>query len=187
MNAFEEIVKQYLETEGYWVRQSVKVEISKDDKKEIGLPTMPRPEIDLVALNVKENELLLVEVKSFLDSQGVYWEVVCDEKNEYPAAKRYRLFTDKKFRTVVTKRLHQEYLTHGLINEKTKINYALAAGKFHSERDEGKIREHFSRRGRGWKLFTPTDIKNRIREFAERGWEDNLITITAKLTKEAIS
>ncbi len=34
MNAFEDIVKIYLEEEGYWVRQSVKVNnITKDDKK----------------------------------------------------------------------------------------------------------------------------------------------------------
>jgi len=62
MNAFEDIVKLYLEEKGYWVRQSVKVGISGDDKKALKLSTMPRPEIDLVALNMKENELLLVEV-----------------------------------------------------------------------------------------------------------------------------
>ena len=163
MNAFEDIVKLYLEEEGYWVRPSVKIEISKDDKKALGLSTMPRPEIDLVALNVRENELVLVEVKSFLDSQGVFWENVCDEKGDYVYAKRYRLFTNKEFRKIVTKRLRQEYQRRGLINEKTKINYALAVGKFHSSKDEGKIREHFSKRGRDWKLFSPTDIKNRIK------------------------
>ncbi len=187
MNAFEDIVKLYLEEEGYWVRQSVKIEISKDDKKELGLPSMPRPEIDLVALSMKENELLLIEVKSYLDSQGVYWENVCDEKGEYNYAKRYRLLNNKKFRTVVTKRLRQEFLKQGLINEKTKINCALAAGKFHSLRDEGKIEEYFSKRGRDWKLFSPTDIKNRIKKLADKGWEDNLVIMTAKLTKEAVS
>jgi len=64
MNAFENIVRMFLEGKGYWVRQSVKVHISKEDKKALRLDTMPRPEIDLVALNVKESELLLVEVKS---------------------------------------------------------------------------------------------------------------------------
>jgi hypothetical protein len=179
MNAFEDIVKLYLEEEGYWVKQSVKVDISKDDKKAIGLPTMPRPEIDLVALNAKENELLLIEVKSYLDSQGVYWEVVCDEKNEYENAKRYRLFTNKKFRTVVTKRLAEQFLKQGLINEKTKPNYALAVGKFHSPKDEENTRRHFSKKG--WKLFTPKEIKEKIRELSEKGWEDNPVTITAKL------
>ncbi len=177
MNAFENIVTQYLESEGYWVRQSVKVEISKEDKRALDLPTMPRPEIDLVALDVKENELLLIEVKSLLDSYGVYFEAVSDEKDEL--AERYRLFTNSKFREIVTKRLREEYLKQGLINEDTKINYALAAGNIHSLTAESKISDYFSQKG--WKLFTPGQIKDKIKELSQKGWEDNLVTITAKL------
>ena len=179
MNAFEDIVKLYLEEEGYWVRQSVKVNISKQDKRDIGTYSMPRPGIDLVALNVKENELLLVEVKSFLDSYGVYSEAITDEKDVF--SKRYRLFTDSIFREVVTKRLREEYLKQGLVNENTKINYALAAGNIHSPADELEIREYFSKPERGWKLFSPKDIKDKIRKMSKKGWEDNLVTITAKL------
>ena len=181
MNAFEDIVKQYLEAEGYWVRHSVKLEISPSDKKAIGLPTMPRPEIDLVALDMKQNELLLVEVKSFLDSYGVYFGH--NEIGVFPpdswAAKRYRLFANDTFRKVVSRRLKEEFLKNGLINEKTKINYALAAGKFHTSKDEADTEAFFSKRG--WKLFTPKKIKDKIRELAKRGYEDNLATITAKL------
>jgi len=36
----------------------------------------------------------------------------------------------------VSRRLKEEFLKNGLINEKTKINYALAAGKFHTSKDE---------------------------------------------------
>ena len=177
MNAFENIVTQYLEEKGYWVRQSVKVHISKEDKRALDLPTMPRPEIDLVALNVKEKELLLIEAKSLLDSYGVYFEAVSDEKDGL--AERYRLFTNSKFRDIVTKRLREEYLEQGLINENTEINYALAAGNIHSSVDESKIRDYFSRRG--WKLFSPKEIKEKIVELSEKGWEDNLVTMTAKL------
>ena len=177
MNAFEDIVKQCLEEEGYWVRQSVKVNISKEEKREIGTFSMPRPEIDIVALNVKKNELLLVEVKSLLDSYGVYFEAVSDEKDKL--AERYRLFTNSKFREVVTKSLREEYLKQGLINESTKINYALAAGNIHSSYDEAKINNYFSERG--WKLFSPKRIKEKIKELSQKGWEDNLVTITAKL------
>lgn len=181
MNAFEDIVRQYLEAEGYWVRQSVKVEISREDKLEIGLRTMPRPEIDLVALNAKENELLLVEVKSFLDSQGVYFgENAIGEfkKKDSWASRRYRLFADSTFREVVTKKLKEEFLQKGLINDKTKINYALAVGKFYSS-SEPDTKAFFLKKG--WKLFTPQQIKEKIKELAEKGWEDNLATITAKL------
>ena len=181
MNAFEDIVKLYLEAEGYWVRQSVKVEISKDDKKAIGLPTMPRPEIDLVALNVKENELLLVEVKSFLDSQGVYFghAKIGDFPPNTWAARRFRLFANSKFREVVTKKLRQEFLENGLINEKTKINYALAVGKLYSPKDEPDTRAYFLEKG--WKLFSPKQIKDKVKKLAEKGWEDNPVTMTAKL------
>jgi hypothetical protein len=176
MNAFESIVKLYLEEKGYWVRQSVKAHISKEDKVALGLPSMPTPEIDLVALNVKENELLLVEAKSLLGSYGVYYEAVSDEKNEL--AERYRLFTNKKFRKVVTRALQEEYLERGLINQKTKINYALAAGHIHSA-DEPKIAEYFSKNG--WKLFSPGEIKETVKRLSKKGWEDDLITMTAKL------
>ena len=177
MSAFEDIIALYLEAEGYWVRQSVKVEISKDDKKAIGLPTMPRPEIDIVALNMKEDELLLMEIKSYLDSYGVYYEAVSDKEDVN--AGRYRLFTNENFRKIVTKRLREQYLKQGLINEKTKINYALAAGNIHSSADESNISAYFSQRG--WKLFSPKQIKDKIRELSQKGWEDNLVTITAKL------
>ena len=73
MNVFEDIVAQYLENQGYWVKQSVKVNISVKDKRTIGLPTMPRPEIDIVAFRAKGNELLMIEAKSYIDSQGVYF------------------------------------------------------------------------------------------------------------------
>ena len=176
MNAFENIVKPYLEEEGYWVRQSVKVHISKEDKVAIGLPSMPRPEVDLVALNVKENELLLIEAKSFLDSYGVWFEAVSGE--DVKASERYKLFTNSTFREIVTERLKKEYLDRGLINENTKINYALAAGHIHSGNEE-PIAEYFSKKG--WRLFTPTQIKKYVKQLASKGWEDDLVTMTAKL------
>lgn len=178
MNAFENIVALYLETEGYWVRQSVKVEISKEDKKRIGIPTMPTPEIDIVALKVKNNELLLIEVKSLLDSWGVWYEAVAG-KDEDKYTKRYRLFTDEVYRDIVTKRIHEQYLRQELINSNTRVNYALVAGNIHSEDDEMKLAKHFSKKG--WKLFSPRMIKKKVGELSDRGWDDNEITMTAKL------
>lgn len=182
MNAFEDIVRLYLEEEGYWVRQSVKVHrITKEDKRKLKKPSMPTPEIDLVALNMKKNELLLVEVKSLLDSSGVRYKSVCGEDKNW--AKGYKLFNNRKYRNIIVKRLCEEYLKQGRINERTKINYALAAGKIRSEEDESKIREYFAKPGRRWKLFSPKEIKEKIRKFAEKGWEDNLVVMTAKLTQ----
>ena len=140
---------------------------------------MPRPEIDIVALNVKKNELLLIEVKSYLDSYDVYFEAVSDKNDE--GANRYKLFTNSNFRNIVTKRLREEYQKRGLINENTKINYALAAGHIHYPEDVPKIRDYFSKQKEKWILISPEDIKEKLRELATKGWEDNLVTITTKL------
>ena len=191
MNAFENIIAQYLEEEGYWVRQSVKVtKFTKEDKRKVDRFSMPTPEIDIVALNMKKNELLLVEVKSYLDSYGVYYGAVSgkvSKKYEEKDVQRYRLFNDSKFREIVTERLKEEFLKKGLINKETKINYALAAGHIHYPEDEQNIRDYFLEQKEKWILFSEKDIKDKIKKLSEKGWEDNLITMTAKLTKEAIS
>lgn len=187
MNAFEDIVKLCLEEDGYWVRQSVKVRrITKEDKRKLHNSSMPTPEVDIVAYNAKSNQLLLVEVKSFLDSPGVHYEGVAgiDKKD----AERYKLFTHDLLRQIITNRLIEEYLQLGLINERTKIKYALAAGHIYSTRksdDEPKIRDYFEKKG--WRLFPPKQIRDKVMELTGKGWEDNLITVTAKLTKEAIT
>ena len=70
----------------------------------------------------------------------------------------------------------------GLINSETRINYGLAAGHIHSTDDEERIRQYFSKQKEKWILFSPKDIKEKIKELANKGWEDNILTITAKLT-----
>lgn len=176
MNAFEKIVGRCLEEDGYWVRHSVKVHISKEEKRGIGSYSMPTPEIDIVALNVKRNELLLLEVKSLLDSYGVHFDAVSGKDKE--EGKRYKLFTNAKFMKAVTAQLRNEYLDQGLITEDTRMSYGLAAGHIHSA-DEAKIADYFTEKG--WTLFTPAKIKERVRQLSEKGWEDDLVTMTSKL------
>jgi hypothetical protein len=178
MNAFEYIVKRYLEGEGYWVRQSVKVYILKEDKVAIGTPSMPTPEIDIVAFNVKKNELLLVEAKSYLYSYGVYYEAIANKKDK--AANRYKLFTNTKFRERVTKQLKKQLLSQGLINEDTRINYTLAAGNIHSGNEEALIEYFFKK---SWLLITPNQIKSFVKGLINSSWENDLVTITTKLLK----
>jgi len=180
MNAFEDIVKFYLEEEGYWVRQSVKVHrITKDDKKKLNNPSMPTPEIDIVAYNTKNNELILVEVKSFLNSYGVdYEEIVGINKK---LGERYKLFTNDALRQIITDRLIEEYLHFGLVNENTKVRFALAAGKIHNDEHETNIRKYFSDPNRQWILFSPKDIKMKIKKLCDKSWEDNVITTAVKL------
>jgi hypothetical protein len=49
MDSFEQVVAEILWREGYWVRTSVKVELTKEEKREIDLPSSPRWELDVVA------------------------------------------------------------------------------------------------------------------------------------------
>ena len=71
MDAFEQVVAEVLWREGYWVRTSVKVELTKEDKRAIQLPSSPRWELDVVAYRARDNHLKVVECKSYLDSPGV--------------------------------------------------------------------------------------------------------------------
>jgi len=177
MDAFEDIVALFLEEEGYWVRQSVKVvKITKADKRALNNYSMPTPEIDIVALDMKRNELVLVEVKSYLDSQGVDIDSLTGKYKKL--AGRYRLFNSRKHREIVTERLQEDYLERGLIKKNTKINYGLAAGKIYTG-EESDISDYFNKKG--WYLFTPERIKVKIGELSKKRWEDNLITMTTKL------
>jgi hypothetical protein len=55
MELFEGIIKTLLEHEGYWVRQSFKVNLTKEEKRAIGKHSIPRPEIDLLAFKPGTN------------------------------------------------------------------------------------------------------------------------------------
>ena len=71
MDAFEQLVSEILWMDGYWVRTSVKVDLTKEEKVLIGRPSSPRWELDIVAYSGRDNLLRVVECKSYLDSRGV--------------------------------------------------------------------------------------------------------------------
>lgn len=71
MDDFEQLVSEILWMEGYWVRSSVKVELTKEEKRAINRHSSPRWEIDVVGYKAGENLLRVVECKSYLDSMGV--------------------------------------------------------------------------------------------------------------------
>ena len=49
MHAFEELIAEILEANGYWVRHSFKVALTREDKLRIGRPSSPRWVIDILA------------------------------------------------------------------------------------------------------------------------------------------
>jgi len=176
MDHFEGIISTLLEAEGYWVRRSFKVNVTKDEKRRIGKPSIPRPEIDLLALNFSKNEVLAIEAKSFLDSPGVSLEQL-QEEHDVPEG-RYKLFTSERYRTIVLSRLRADLIDCGMANSQTRIILGLAAGKVYQGRSE-PIREFMS--GKCWVFWSPEDIKKKVMALAEHGYENDAAIITAKI------
>lgn len=176
MDHFESIISTLLEAEGYWVRRSFKVNVTKDEKRQIGKHSIPRPEIDLLAFNFSKNEVLALEAKSFLDSPGVRLDRL-KEEHEVPEG-RYKLFTPERYRSIVLSRLLLDLIACGMANSKTKIILGLAVGKVYQSRSE-PVREYLS--GKLWFFWSPEDIKQKVMALAERRYENDPAIITAKI------
>jgi hypothetical protein len=176
MDYFEAIVKTLLEDDGFWTRQSFKVNISKEDKRNIGKPTIPRPEIDLIAFKPASKEILVVEVKSYLDSSGVHLSCL-QERHEIPEG-RYKLFTCENYREIVFTQLNKDLMSLGLIDTKHKIRLGLAAGNVY-RKSEQEINEYFD--SQSMFFWGPSEIKKRIQGLATKGYENDPTVIAAKV------
>ncbi|WP_447590444.1 hypothetical protein [Aquipseudomonas campi] len=176
MDYFESVIKTLLEGEGYWVRQSFKVQLTKEEKRKIGKHSIPRPEIDLLAYKPEQNRILAFEAKSFLDSPGVRLSCL-NEIHAIPEGK-YKLFTCENYRSIVFQRLKQDLIDCGMGNERTEIVLGLAAGKVYQAR-HAEIEQLFSQRG--WVFWSPEDIRSKVIKLAERGYENEPAIITAKI------
>ena len=86
MDAFEQVVSEILWTEGYWVRTSVKVSLTKEEKRQIGRPSSPRWELDVVAYRGRDNILRVVECKNYLDLLSTPVLVAEGQSTEKPRA-----------------------------------------------------------------------------------------------------
>jgi hypothetical protein len=176
MDHFESIIATLLEADGYWVRRSFKVNVTKEEKRQIGKHSIPRPEIDLLAFNFSKNEVLAFEAKSFLDSPGVKLEHL-QANHEVPEGK-YKLFTSERYRMVVFSRLLSDLIACDMANPHTKIILGLAAGKVYQGRSE-PVREFML--SKHWFFWSPEDIKQKVVALAERGYENDPAIITAKI------
>ncbi len=177
MHAFEQIVARLFEVDGYWTRIGYYVELTKDQKAAIGKPSLPRPQIDVVAYRPGTRELFIIECKSFLDSRGV---MLSGFHGQNTAEKDvYKLFNRADYCRIVTKaliaQLRKEKL---LIGPRPRVTLALAAGKVYSN-DESELRKHFKKRR--WLLLGPAEIAERLRNFAGHGYEDDVATIVTKI------
>jgi hypothetical protein len=177
MDAFEVIAARFFEVQGFWTRIGVKVEVTKPEKVALNNKSMPRPEIDVVAWKPLTNELLIIECKSYLDSTGVRIEHLHgkdDVEND-----KFKLFNRAALRTLVVTALVRQLRKEGLIvGADPVVQFVLIAGKIYSDH-EAKVR---TRCGEcGWRLIGPAELAQGVRRFAERGYENDVITIVTKL------
>lgn len=177
MDAFEEIVGKVFQRDGYWVQQSVKVKLTEEDKKKINKVKAPRWEIDLVAYKGKTNELLIIECKSYLDSLGV--TVSAFDGSNAKFAERYKLFHNKKLRQIVFKRLIKQFSEAGTCPKNVKIKLCLVAGRIGSAQDREKLHRCFTKNG--WQLYDEIWLKEKLKNISTVGYENSVMTITAKL------
>lgn len=176
MESFDEIVKVLLEEDNYWVRQSEKVNLSKEEKRKTGKPSIPRAEIDLVALEQSKNHILVLEVKSYFDSYGVKISELDTE--HYTLTGRYKLFTNKNYRDIVLTRLKEYFINCGIADKKTKFTLGLIAGNIYQNKTKD-IRQLFKKKG--WFFMGPDEIKDRVSALAKKGYQNSPIFMTAKI------
>ena len=176
MDYFENIILKIIGNDNKWVRQNVKIDLTKEEKRKIGKLTMPRPDIDIVAYQPLKNIIEIWEVKSFLDSQGVRFRDL-NLKQAVPKGS-YKILTSQNYREVVIKRLIKDWTKQGLILPKPKVKIGLAAGKIYSN-DEAQIKKYFSKKG--WLILTPSDIQKRLRDLANLQYENDPYTIASKI------
>jgi hypothetical protein len=137
---------------------------------------MPRPEIDILAYHPTEDLLWWVECKSYLDSPGVRLAGFLDP--DHRDKNRYRVFTDPEFRNIASRVLKQQVLAEHLVKPQVKLRYCLVAGHFYRD-DQRHVERLFNRKG--WVLRGPDWVSQGLRQLADRGYENDIVTIAVKL------
>ena len=173
MHGFESIICEILETEGYWVKPSFKVELTKGEKRRIGRPSAPRWELDIVAYRGSDNSVLVVECKSYLDSPGVGLGDI--KGGRYRS--RYKLFTEATLRRIVFRRLGKQLVDANLCPVSPSIQLALAAGRIKG--DGEALKTYFHKKS--WLLFDPAWIKERLKRASGGGYVNSVAAMVAKL------
>lgn len=180
MDAFEQVIAEIFWKEGYWVQTSVKVNLSKEQKRQLENPSMPRPEIDVLAYNSRDNILKAIECKSFLDSRGVQ----AAELNGNKKSNRYKLFRNEALKNVVLESLKEQLIARGACSPDVRVVLCLACGKVASENDRVELRSICL--SLGWELFDDEWIGRKVRSMADVGYENQVSTVVAKLLKNQL-
>ena len=172
MDAFESLVATILECEGFWVRTSFKVKLTREDKHAIGRPSSPRWEIDVLGYRPGDNLLRLIECKSYLDSRGV------SRHGFKPDQKNLKLFNDARLRSVVIQRLVSQLEEAKSIRPGAQVKLCLVAGKV-AVSDADWLQAHFD--ANDWLLLGPAWIRDRLHILAADRYDNAVAAVTAKM------
>ena len=175
MDAFEELVAELFRAKGFWVQRNVKIDLTLAEKRDLNNPSMPRPEIDLVAYQPASNILMAIECKSYLDSQGVH---VRDLKPGGRYGRRYKMFTDAVLRNLVLKNLVEQFTARRMLQGNPEVRLALVYGKGVPSA-EPELTEYFE--DRGWQLYGPEWLCRCLVTMANQPYDNQMASIVAKL------
>jgi hypothetical protein len=176
VDAFEQLVAEFLWSEGYWVQTSVRVALSQAQKVRIGRPTTPDWEIDVVAFRGDTNELIAIECKSFFDSTGVPRAEFC--QSEVPTKGKYKLFCEPTLRGVILGQLRAQLVEKGLCPPGPPARLGMVAGKIKSG-DEDSLRAHFHEQG--WEFYGSEWLKDRLAYLSRGSYRNHLAAVVAKI------
>lgn len=177
MDAFEQVVSEILWMEGYWVRTSVKVDLTKEEKVRIGRPSSPRWELDIVGYSGRDNTLRVVECKSYLDSRGVALRAF--DGTDTKSAERYKLFSDDNLSAVVFDRLRKQLAECGACAPDATVKLCLACGRIATTSDREGLHKHFAEKN--WELWDEKWLKNKLQLMSQSGYENQVSAVVAKL------
>lgn len=177
MDSFEQIVAKILSEQGYWTKIGYKIELTKEEKRFIENPSMPRPEVDIVAFRPGENLLLWVECKSYLDSNGVRSLAFIGEENVH--ARRFKIFNNERLRVLLAEKLVDQLIEQRLLKTKPALKFCLVTGNIYNQKEREEIRAHFA--SKGWLLYDEFWVKNGLLALANSGYDNDVAVITAKL------
>jgi hypothetical protein len=177
MDAFEQLVSEILWMQGYWVRTSVKVELTKEEKCQIGRRTSPRWELDIVAYSGRDNLLRVIECKSYLDSRGVALRAF--DGTDAKFAERFKLFADEQLRCVVFNRLSLQFTKSGACRPNPEVKLCLACGRIATNTDRAGLHQHFAEKG--WELWDEPWLRARLKHMSDQGYENQVSAVVAKL------
>lgn len=175
MDSFESVIAAVLQRRGFWTLTSARVELTKEEKREIGRHSSPRWELDIIAYRGGDNHLLVVECKSYLDSIGV--DCAAFNGSNRNAQDRYKLFFDDTLRKVVFRRLEEQLVEGRFCPKDPKIQLCLAAGKIKG--DEEWLASHFKKKG--WLLLGPEYIRTELSKLKDAGYENSVAAVVTKL------